>query len=88
MLSVGYPRRLTAELTAPQKSDVWAPLIRQREYAVRVASGLTNSAIAAELCLTTGAVNNMLVAILHKLGLKSRLQGARWITGHAVRGRR
>jgi DNA-binding NarL/FixJ family response regulator len=47
---------------------------RQRDVALLVAEGLTNSEIAAKLCLTTATVKTHLGSALRTLGLRDRTQ--------------
>jgi len=51
---------------------------RQREVAVLVARGLTNSQIASQLVVSKGTVANHVEHILNRLGLRSRTQIAVW----------
>lgn len=53
---------------------------RQREIAVLVAQGLTNRRIATELRLSEHTVATHVAKILKKLGLRSRVQIAAWVT--------
>ena len=53
----------------------------------RVARGLTNKQIAAELVIAEGTADRHVANILGKLGFSSRAQIAAWVVEHAVRTR-
>jgi two-component system, OmpR family, sensor kinase len=59
---------------------------RQREIAALVAGGMSNSAIAEQLVLTTGTVANHIASILQRLNLQSRTQIATWAVEHGLHG--
>ena len=66
--------------------NVWAPLRpRERDYAIRVALGMTNSAIALDLHVSRGTVNNVVASVLRKLDLNNRVELATWVFSHPVR---
>ena len=67
-------------------AELWRPLTaRQREYALGVACGLSNAAIARQLCVSRGTVANMLAAILAKLALSNRVELAVWVSAEPRR---
>jgi predicted ATPase/DNA-binding CsgD family transcriptional regulator len=57
---------------------------REREIAVLIAQGKSNSEIAAELVLSKRTVETHTSHILSKLGLSSRAQIVRWVLDHKL----
>ncbi len=54
---------------------------QEREIARLIADDLTNRQIAARLFLSEHTVETHITNILNKLGLNSRIQISRWMTG-------
>ena len=54
---------------------------REREVALLVARGLTNRQISQELSISERTAGNHVAKILKKLGLRSRIQLASWVSG-------
>jgi non-specific serine/threonine protein kinase len=57
---------------------------REREIAMLIGQGMTNSEIAAELVLSKRTVETHASHILSKLGLSSRAQIVRWVLDHGL----
>ncbi|GGS82136.1 MULTISPECIES: response regulator [Streptomyces] len=80
ILAPAVTRRLidTFARGAPPPSPAAGPLgrltQREREVLLKIASGLTNAEIGAELGVTTGTVKSHVNALLSKLGLRDRVQ--------------
>ncbi|MET9453179.1 response regulator transcription factor [Streptomyces cinerochromogenes] len=80
ILAPAVTRRLidTFARGAPPPSPASGPLgrltQREREVLLKIASGLTNAEIGAELGVTTGTVKSHVNALLSKLGLRDRVQ--------------
>jgi predicted ATPase/DNA-binding CsgD family transcriptional regulator len=74
----------TAARPAPAAADADAFELSARELEVArlVADGLSNPAIASALFVSVATVKTHVSHILAKLGLDSRTQLARWVTGH------
>ncbi|UXY31667.1 response regulator [Streptomyces sp. HUAS TT20] len=80
ILAPAVTRRLidTFAHNAPQPPPVTGALgrltPREREVLLKIAGGLTNAEIGAELGVTTGTVKTHVNALLSKLGLRDRVQ--------------
>ncbi|MFF5533510.1 response regulator [Streptomyces cinerochromogenes] len=80
ILAPAVTRRLidTFARGAPPPAPAAGPLgrltQREREVLLKIASGLTNAEIGAELGVTTGTVKSHVNALLSKLGLRDRVQ--------------
>ncbi|WP_053711110.1 response regulator [Streptomyces sp. NRRL B-3648] len=80
ILAPAVTRRLidTFARSAPPPPPAGGPLgrltQREREVLLKIASGLTNAEIGAELGVTTGTVKSHVNALLSKLGLRDRVQ--------------
>jgi DNA-binding NarL/FixJ family response regulator len=59
---------------------------RERDVAGRLARGLSNQQIAAELVITVATVRVHVEHILAKLDLHSRAQAAVWASKHGLNG--
>lgn len=57
---------------------------RELDVARRIARGLTNKQIAAELVIAEGTADRHVANILGKLGFSSRAQVAAWVVEHAA----
>ena len=57
---------------------------RELDVARRIAHGLTNKQIAAELVIAEGTADRHVANILGKLGFSSRAQVAAWVVEHAA----
>ena len=60
---------------------------RELDVAHRIARGLTNKQIAAELIIAEGTADRHVANILGKLGFTSRAQVAAWVVEHAAEAR-
>jgi len=58
---------------------------RELEVAALVAEGLSNRELAARLVITERTAENHVAHILDRLGLRSRVQIATWVTERGVR---
>jgi len=58
---------------------------RQREISMLAASGMSSKTIAARLLISTRTVNNHLACVYDRLGVSSRAQLARIMSGHSPR---
>ncbi|MGH2451662.1 MAG: alpha/beta fold hydrolase [Candidatus Limnocylindria bacterium] len=85
LLRVRSPGRPAAPAAVEEILTGAAPLTaREREVAARVALGLTNRQIAAELVISSATVDRHVANILVKLGAHSRAQIAAWAVSARV----
>jgi len=94
LISPSITVRLLRHLTAPAAADSAAerepaePLTdRENEITARVAQGLSNAEIGADLFITVGTVKTHVANIQRKLGVRNRVEIAAWAweTGRAGR---
>lgn len=62
----------------PNQAEIAELRQRERQVLTRVAQGMTNEAIAAELGITTQTVRNYVSTIYEKLGVRSRAEAVVW----------
>lgn len=82
------PARLHAGAGLAGSRDSAGPTLlsrRERDVAVRIASGWSNQQIGADLHIARRTVESHITAILSKLGLTSRTQLALWAVEHGLR---
>jgi len=73
---------------SPMHSDKASPLTaRELAVARRIARGLTNKQIAAELVIAEGTADRHVANILGKLRFRSRAQVAAWVVEQAAQPR-
>src|SRR6185312_2679257 len=90
VLSVEQATALAMALPAPRRSVARPPAAtspltaRELDVARRIARGLTNKQIAAELVIAEGTADRHVANILGKLGFSSRAQVAAWVVEHAT----
>jgi two-component system nitrate/nitrite response regulator NarL len=65
---------------APAKRDISVLTEREKQVLKLVASGLTNKMIARRLDIAEGTIKVHVKALLKKLGMRSRVEAAIWIT--------
>ena len=82
-LAMALPQPPRAIGNPPARAFALTP--RELDVARRVARGLTNKQIAAELVIAEGTTDRHVGNILGKLGFSSRAQIAAWVVEHAVR---
>ena len=82
-LAMALPQLPRAAGNPPARAFALTP--RELDVARRVARGLTNKQIAAELVIAEGTADRHVANILGKLGFSSRAQIAAWVVEHAVR---
>jgi DNA-binding CsgD family transcriptional regulator len=82
-LAMALPQPPRATGKPPARAPALTP--RELDVARRVARGLTNKQIAAELVIAEGTADRHVANILGKLGFSSRAQIAAWVVEHAVR---
>jgi two-component system nitrate/nitrite response regulator NarL len=59
---------------------------REKEVLRQIAKGQSNKMIARKLGITEGTVKVHVKNLLHKLGLRSRVEAAVWVLEHEAKG--
>ena len=59
---------------------------REKEFLRQIAKGQSNKMIARKLGITEGTVKVHVKNLLHKLGLRSRVEAAVWVLEHEAKG--
>jgi DNA-binding CsgD family transcriptional regulator/tetratricopeptide (TPR) repeat protein len=78
--AIEYALSEEATVSMPERVPTNALTRREREVAILVARGLTNSQIAKELSISERTVHGHMRKVLKKLELRSRTQVSAWVT--------
>jgi two-component system nitrate/nitrite response regulator NarL len=73
---------LAQALRAPQSASSLDLTDRERQVLKMIAAGLSNKMIGNKLGITEGTVKVHVKNLLHKLGLRSRVEAAVWALEH------
>ena len=82
VVSSALTRVLAQALRAPSSTQEFELTDRERQVLKSIAGGNSNKMIAQELGITEGTVKVHVKNLLHKLGLRSRVEAAVWALEH------
>lgn len=82
VVSPALTRVLAQALRAPTSTQEFELTDRERQVLKSIASGNSNKMIAQKLGITEGTVKVHVKNLLHKLGLRSRVEAAVWALEH------
>jgi two-component system nitrate/nitrite response regulator NarL len=82
VISPGLTRALAQALRSPQPHAAVELTERERQVLRTIASGYSNKVIGHKLGITEGTVKVHVKNLLHKLGLRSRVEAAVWAMEH------
>lgn len=82
VVSPALTRVLAQALRAPASSAEFELTDRERQVLKSIATGSSNKVIAQKLGITEGTVKVHVKNLLHKLGLRSRVEAAVWALEH------
>lgn len=82
VISPGLTQVMAQALRAPPRQAVVELTERERQVLKTIASGFSNKVIGHKLGITEGTVKVHVKNLLHKLGLRSRVEAAVWAMEH------
>ncbi|ROL70212.1 two-component system response regulator NarL [Pseudomonas chlororaphis] len=82
VISPGLTRVMAQALRAPARQPAVELTERERQVLKTIASGFSNKVIGHKLGITEGTVKVHVKNLLHKLGLRSRVEAAVWAMEH------
>jgi len=82
VISPGLTRAMAQALRSPPRQAVVELTERERQVLKTIASGFSNKVIGHKLGITEGTVKVHVKNLLHKLGLRSRVEAAVWAMEH------
>jgi two-component system nitrate/nitrite response regulator NarL len=82
VVSPALTRVLAQALRAPSPAQEFELTDRERQVLKSIAGGNSNKMIAQKLGITEGTVKVHVKNLLHKLGLRSRVEAAVWALEH------
>lgn len=82
VISPGLTQVMAQALRAPARQAVVELTERERQVLKTIASGFSNKVIGHKLGITEGTVKVHVKNLLHKLGLRSRVEAAVWAMEH------
>lgn len=86
VISPGLTRVMAQALRTPPRAAMVELTERERQVLKTIASGFSNKVIGHKLGITEGTVKVHVKNLLHKLGLRSRVEAAVWAMEHLRQG--